>query len=92
VLILRHRSRGALNAVTGRSVSFHDIAHMTAKLFADRVQVTSVPRPGPRPHLLHRFFDITGCRKAFPEFRFTPLETGLARAAGLEERAPAWQK
>jgi nucleoside-diphosphate-sugar epimerase len=75
--MLERRSRGALNAVTGVSTSFSDIAHMVAKLHGGRVE--SMPRPGPRPHLLHRFFDITNCYKAFPDFRFTPLAEGLAR-------------
>lgn len=78
VRVLTHRSRGALNAVTGDSTSFHDIAHSVARLHGGTVR--SVPRPGPRPHLLHRFFDITNCHKAFPGFRFTPLAEGLARA------------
>ncbi len=77
-LMLTHKSRGALNAVTGISTSFSDIAQIVAQLHGGTVK--SVPRPGPRPHLLHRFFDITNCHKAFPEFRFTPLAAGLARA------------
>lgn len=77
VLMLAHRSRGALNAVTGVSTSFHDIAHIVAKLHGGVVK--KVPRPGPPPHLLHRFFDITNCHKVFPDFRFTPLAEGLAR-------------
>jgi nucleoside-diphosphate-sugar epimerase len=76
-LILAHRSRGALNAVTGVSTSFGDIAHMVAAQFGNRVPVKSVPRPGPRPHLLHRFFDITDSLKAFPNFRYTSLADGL---------------
>lgn len=76
-LILSHRSCGALNAVTGVSTSFHDIAHIVAGLHGSMVK--SVPRPGPRPHLLHRFFDITNCHKAFPEFRYQRLPEGIAR-------------
>jgi nucleoside-diphosphate-sugar epimerase len=79
VRILLHRSSGALNAVTGVATSFHDIAHIVARQFQPPAQVKSVPRPGPRPHLLHRFFDITECFKAFPDFHFEPLEQGLAR-------------
>lgn len=79
-LILVHRSRGALNAATGVATSFRDIAHMMAKQFENRVAVQSVPRPGPRPHLPHRFFDITNCLKAFPGFRYTALAEGLERA------------
>jgi UDP-glucose 4-epimerase len=83
-LILHHRSAGALNAATGVSTSFHDIAQMVANQFG--VAVKSLPRSGPPPHLTHRHFDITTCHKAFPRFRFTPLAEGLARA---KERAHA---
>jgi nucleoside-diphosphate-sugar epimerase len=79
-LILAHRSRGTLNAATGVATSFHDIAHLMAKQFGNRIAVQSVLRPGPRPHLPHRFFDITNCLKAFPGFRYTALAEGLERA------------
>jgi UDP-glucose 4-epimerase len=79
-LILQHRSVGVLNAVTGRSVSFHDVAHMVAAQFSPATQVLSVPRPGLRPHLTHRHFDITDCLKAFPAFRYIDLADGIARA------------
>jgi len=74
-LMLAHRSLGALNAVTGVSTSFRDIAQMIASRFG--VEVRSQPRQGPRPHLQHRFFDITNSLKAFPTFRHTPLAEGL---------------
>lgn len=77
--ILQHRSEGALNAVTGVSTSFHDIAELVAAQFEPRARIASMPRPGPRPHLLHRFFDITACHKAFPDFHFEPLAAGIAR-------------
>lgn len=77
-LTLAHRSAGVLNVVTGVSTSFHDIAQMIAKQYG--VTVKSQPRPGPRPHLLHRFFDITDCLKAFPTFHYTPLAEGLELA------------
>ncbi len=80
-MILLHHSVGALNAVTGVATTFHDIAHIVAAQFSPRATVTSVPRPGPRPHLLHRFFDIRACYKAFPDFRFEPLADGIARMA-----------
>jgi len=80
VLLLERRSRGALNAVTGVSTSFHDIARLIAAQFGNRVEVKSVPRPGPRPHLLHRFFDVTQRLKAFPDFHATALAAGLELA------------
>jgi UDP-glucose 4-epimerase len=80
VRILRHGSIGSLNAVSGVSTSFKDIAHLVANQFTPKAEVKAVPRPGPRPHLLHRYFDITDCYKAFPDFHFEPLAEGLARA------------
>ena len=80
VRILRHGSTGALNAVTGVSTSFHDIARIVADQFAPRAEVKSVPRPGPRAHLLHRFFDIADCYKSFPDFHFEPLTCAQACA------------
>jgi UDP-glucose 4-epimerase len=77
--ILMHRSTGALNAVTGVSTSFHDVADRVAAQFRPTAAVIRMPRSGPRPHLLHRFFDITNCYKAFPDFHFEPLADGLAR-------------
>jgi nucleoside-diphosphate-sugar epimerase len=79
VRILCHRSSGSLNAVTGVSLPFGEIARLVAGCFAPPAEVRSIARPGPRPHLLHRFFDITGCHKAFPDFRFEPIGDGLAR-------------
>lgn len=79
VRILMHRSMGTLNAATGVATSFRDVASLVAAQFEPRAAVTCVPRPGPRPHLRHRFFDIANCHKAFPDFHFEPLAEGLAR-------------
>lgn len=77
--ILFHRSVGALNAATGMATSFHDVAKLVAAQFSPHARVISVPRPGPRPHLLHRFFDVTASYKAFPDFGYESLERGVAR-------------
>ena len=79
VRILQHRSTGSLNAVTGVATSFSDIAHLVADNYEPKVEVKHLVRTVPRPHLLHRFFDITNCYKAFPDFHFEPLADGLAR-------------
>jgi nucleoside-diphosphate-sugar epimerase len=76
--ILYRRSRGALNAVTGNSRSFNDIAQMVASHFPHG-RVVSQPRPGPRPHLTHRYFDVTNRIKAFPDFTPVLLPEGLAQ-------------
>lgn len=77
-LALTYRSEGALNVVTGVSTSFKQIAEMIAQQFDGTV--VSQPRPGPRPHLVHRFFDVTNTYKAFPTFHYIPLEKGLGLA------------
>ena len=77
--ILLDRSIGTLNAATGVATSFHAVANLIAAQFEPHASVQSVPRTGPRPHLRHRFFDIAGCHKAFPDFRFEPFAEGLAR-------------
>ena len=79
VRMLWRRSTGALNATTGVATPFCEIARRVAAQFAPEVVVQSVPRPGPRPHLLHRFFDVTGRLKAFPDFHPEPLAAALAR-------------
>ena len=76
-LVLRHRSSGCLNLATGRSISFHDLARLIAARTVRPAEIVLTPRGAP---ITHRSFDITACHKAFPEFLFTPLETGLTRA------------
>jgi nucleoside-diphosphate-sugar epimerase len=77
-LVVLHRSRGALNVATGISVSFREIAEAIAALAQKPVPIRGTPRQNP---ISHRHFDITECLKAFPQFRYTPLRDGLARAA-----------
>jgi nucleoside-diphosphate-sugar epimerase len=77
--IVQHTSAGSLNAVTGVSTSFFDVAHMVAAQFDPPAEVKCLPRAVPRPHLLHRFFDISQCLKSFPDFRYTNLAEGIER-------------
>lgn len=78
-LILEHRSVGTLNAVSGRSISFREVAELVAAQFSPPARVISAPRPGPRPHLLHRHFDVTDLIASFPRFRPTAPADGIAR-------------
>lgn len=75
-----HRSRGVLNVATGEVVSFRAIAERVAALFDRPVAIEGSPRQGPMPHGGYRPFDVAACRAAFPDFRYTPLAEGLARA------------
>lgn len=78
VLSVLHRSCGVLNVATGTSVSFREIAELAVALSGKPVPVRGTPRQNP---ITHRHFEITECLKAFPQFRYTPLRDGLARAA-----------
>ena len=77
-LVLTHRSRGILNVATGTSHSFRAVAEMLVKLAPPAVPITGTPRQTP---ITHRHFDVTACLKAFPKYRFTPLDVGLRRSA-----------
>lgn len=76
-LCLAHGSYGILNLVTGRSTSFRRVAELVASQGAGKVEITCAPRAS---EIRHRHYDVTNLIKAFPGFRFTSLEDGLARA------------
>ncbi len=78
--VLAHRSTGTLNIATGAVHSFKAIAEMVVALAPHKVAIKGSPRSGPMPHNGYRPFDAVATRAAFPDFNYTPLETGLAQA------------
>ena len=80
-LVIRHRSAGTLNLVSGRSISFGDLARMVAREFTPAAEIVSMSRQG---QITHRKFDAANIRKAFPDFRITPLEEAVAAAHEAE--------
>lgn len=74
--VLRHRSHGMLNLATGQSVTFDALARLVAGLYEPPAEVIHTDRQSP---ITHRHFDPAARRRAFPDFRFTPLAEGLAR-------------
>lgn len=78
--VLAHRSRGVLNVATGSVQSFRDIAERIAAMYDPPVAVRGTPRQGPMPHGGYRAFDSSACLRAFPDFRYTDLQTGLIAA------------
>jgi UDP-glucose 4-epimerase len=82
--VVLRRSVGALNIATGAAASFRDIAKMVAGLSGHKVAVTGSPRAAPMPHNGYRSFDVAACRAAFPDFTYTTLDEGLARASREE--------
>jgi UDP-glucose 4-epimerase len=77
LLVLRHRSSGVLNLASGRSISYAELAGKIAAQFERPIEIVGTPRQSP---ITHRHFDVTALQKAFPAFRFTPLDQGLAKA------------
>ena len=78
--IVYRRSSGTLNVATGEVHSFAEIAQKVISLSRKKVDVKTSPRSGPMPHGGYRAFDISACRRAFPDFHFTPLKDGLRKA------------
>lgn len=77
-LILFHRSAGILNAATGQVASFRAVAEKVVALAGGKSAIKGSPRQGPMPHGGYRPFDAAGTAKAFPGFRYTGLDDGLA--------------
>jgi nucleoside-diphosphate-sugar epimerase len=74
-LVLLYRSFGLLNAVSGRSYSFAEVAHMVAASFDPPVEVGFAGGGGA---LTHRHYDPTALHQAFPNFHFQPLQAVVA--------------
>jgi UDP-glucose 4-epimerase len=80
--ILFQRSTGVLNAATGTVTSFGDIARLAVRIAGTGAPIQSSPRSGPMPHNGLRPFDASGTKRAFPEFEYTALAEGMAKAQG----------
>jgi nucleoside-diphosphate-sugar epimerase len=80
VRVLERRSTGILNIATGEVHSFRSIAERAVAASSRQVAIKGSPRSGPMPHNGYRPFDIAACRAAFPDFVYTPLAAGLAKA------------
>ncbi len=80
VRMLAYRSQGVLNAATGTVHSFRSIAEQVVAIAPNRVRISGSPRQGPMPHNGLRTFDPATVKSAFPDFAFTPLDIGLAKA------------
>ncbi|MEP3113126.1 SDR family oxidoreductase [Nisaea sp.] len=77
-MVLR-RSTGVINAATGAVHAFCDIAETVIRLSRSSSAVIGQPRQGAMPHNGYRAFDPANVARAFPDFRFTPLEEGLKK-------------
>jgi UDP-glucose 4-epimerase len=88
-LCIAHGSTGVVNAVTGRAVSFGELAEKIIRLSGREVIVEKLPRASP---VTHRHFDTSALARAFPWFRATSLDDGLqkmqAELSGANPGAP----
>jgi UDP-glucose 4-epimerase len=75
-MCIERGSTGMLNAVTGRAISFGDLADKIARLSTRKVFVEKRPRASP---VTHRHFDTSALARAFPWFRPTSLDDGLKK-------------
>jgi nucleoside-diphosphate-sugar epimerase len=78
--VLLHRSTGDLNIASGAVISFREVASLAVHLSGQHAEIISTPRRGPMPHNGYRSFDVAATYAAFPDFRYTPLEYGMALA------------
>jgi nucleoside-diphosphate-sugar epimerase len=78
--VLKRRSTGTLNVAAGDVRSFRAIAEKAVSLSPHKVAIKGTPRSGPMPHNGYRPFDIAAARSAFPDFKFTPIAEGMAKA------------
>ncbi|HMF12172.1 MAG TPA: SDR family oxidoreductase, partial [Gemmataceae bacterium] len=79
-----HGSEGVLDAATGHSASFREVADLVAAC-SPGTRLECSPRATP---ITHRHFDVSATLRAFPTMRFTPLRVGLvAMATTLGARA-----
>jgi UDP-glucose 4-epimerase len=76
--VLMRRSRGELNIASGEVHSFRSVAEKVVKLSGRNVPIRATPRSGPMPHNGYRPFDTSACHAAFPDFRATAIDRGLA--------------
>jgi len=79
-LCLLHRSQGTINAITGKAVSFRELADMVVAAVGRSVAIECVPRT---TAITHREFDVTALTDAFPNYSHIPLPSGIARSAAF---------
>ncbi|MGD0720733.1 MAG: NAD(P)-dependent oxidoreductase [Roseiarcus sp.] len=82
--VLTRRSTGVLNVASGSVASFREIAQAAARLAGRRVAIEGRSRSGPMPHGGYRPFDPAATFAAFPDFGYTALEEGMAKAQAKE--------
>lgn len=85
--VVRRTSAGVLNVATGESIAYGALAERVAALSKAAVRIERLPRAA-NAAILHRHYDVTALRRAFPDFAFTPRQAALELAwAGYASNA-----
>ena len=79
--ILR-KSIGKLNIVSGRIVSFLEIAKKIIKITNSKSKIEYIPRIGDMPHNGYRQFDAKLISKTYPDFVFNDIDRGIIKMIG----------
>lgn len=74
---LLHSSTGVINAVSGASVSFLEVARKIVAAIGRPVAIETAPRRVP---IVHRRFDPAAMLQAFPELVATSLDAGIRKS------------
>ncbi|MES2309623.1 MAG: NAD(P)-dependent oxidoreductase [Verrucomicrobiota bacterium] len=78
-----HRSEGVVNLVSGKGISFGEVARLIAKNVSHPVEIVTVPRQSP---VTHKEFNDSRTRAAFPNRPATEFEKGIASMMKQTER------
>lgn len=87
-LCLARRTAGALNAATGRAVTFMEAAQQVARLCPQPVEIICQPRAA-NAVITHRHFDVSLLLREFPDFHCQALADGLAQVHRQLTSTPA---
>ena len=72
------RSSGVFNVVSGKTVSFLDIAKKCIKFSKNKIKIKFLKRNGPLPHLGLRQFNNIKLKKKFNNLQFSPIDIKLS--------------
>ena len=70
------RSDGIINLVSGRGLSFEEVAKIISENCGSSIEIATSEQKSP---VFHREFDDRGTREAFPERMSTPFETAIVQ-------------
>jgi nucleoside-diphosphate-sugar epimerase len=77
--IILRKSEGTINAVSGETVSFRELAEYITSFFSSQSHIKGSIRNGPMPHNGYRAFDSSSISQAFPGFSFKSWKEGLSQ-------------